>query len=223
MPVGVLEYLWYRDSDPWWATLLRTVGMLLFVIKAMHKVPSGSMALRTRFGKVVHYRRNIYDRSGYLIHRLGEAKVVGPGLVLAIPFVHNLKAESITEQSEPLKPVIRLHPARELACQINFKVVHLKKALFGVGDYRDLLVNRCAAEVRRLANDPALSDDDISERLLAEESPLQLRGCQLGVKLLEFTVSYCKPIDWKLVEPAQLLDGPDGPPTLTTVDLAPAA
>ena len=22
---GVLEYLWFRDNDPWWATLLRAV------------------------------------------------------------------------------------------------------------------------------------------------------------------------------------------------------
>ena len=107
MPVnGVLEYLWYRDNDPWWATLLRTVALIalvvLFVIKGMHKVPSGSKALRTRFNKVVHYRRDFYDRLGYTIRHRGEAKVVGPGLVIGIPFVHNVMVESITEQFEPL-------------------------------------------------------------------------------------------------------------------------
>ena len=51
MPVnGVLEYLWFRDHDPWWATLLRAVTLIalvvLFAFKGMHKVPSGSKALR---------------------------------------------------------------------------------------------------------------------------------------------------------------------------------
>jgi hypothetical protein len=46
MPVnGVLEYLWFRDNDPWWATLVRAVALIallvLFVIKGMHKVPTG--------------------------------------------------------------------------------------------------------------------------------------------------------------------------------------
>ena len=39
MPAGVLEYLWFRDNDPWWATLLRAVALIalvvLFVIKGM--------------------------------------------------------------------------------------------------------------------------------------------------------------------------------------------
>ena len=92
MPVnGVLEYLWFRDNDPWWATLLRAVTLIalvvLFAFKGMHKVPSGSKALRTRFNRVVHYRRDVYDRLGYTIHGRGEARVVGPGLVIGIPFV----------------------------------------------------------------------------------------------------------------------------------------
>ena len=71
MPVnGVLEYLWFRDHDPWWATLLRAVTLIalvvLFAFKGMHKVPSGSKALRTRFNKVIHYRRDVYDRLGYI-------------------------------------------------------------------------------------------------------------------------------------------------------------
>jgi hypothetical protein len=137
MPVnGVLEYLWFRDNDPWWATLLRAVTLIalvvLFAFKGMHKVPSGSQALRTRFNKVVHYRRDVYDRLGYTIHGRGEAKVVGPGLVIGIPFVHNVMIESITEQFEPMPPMIRLQPLREFASQINFKVVDLEKALVGV-------------------------------------------------------------------------------------------
>ena len=77
MPAGVLEYLWFRDNDPWWATLLRALALIalvvLFVIKGMHKVPSGSKALRTRFNKVTHYRRDIYDRQGYTVQHRGEA------------------------------------------------------------------------------------------------------------------------------------------------------
>ena len=113
-------------------------------------MPSGSKALRTRFNKVVHYRRDVYDRLGYTIHGRGEARVVGPGLVIGIPFVHNVMIESITEQFEPLPPMIRLQPLREFASQINFKVVDLEKALTGVADYRGSLVNSCAAVVRRL-------------------------------------------------------------------------
>ena len=119
MPAGVLEYLWFRDNDPWWATLLRAVALIglvvLFVIKGMHKVPSGSNALRTRFNKVVHYRRDTYDRLGYTIHRRGEAKVAGPGLVIGIPFVHNVMIEAVNEQFEPLPAMIRLQPLREFA------------------------------------------------------------------------------------------------------------
>ena len=42
MPVnGVLEYLWFRDNDPWWATLLRAVTLIalvvLFAFKGMQK------------------------------------------------------------------------------------------------------------------------------------------------------------------------------------------
>ena len=125
MPVnGVLEYLWFRDNDPWWATLLRAVGLIallvLFVIKGMHKVPSGSRALRTRFNKVIHLRRDMYDRLGNRIRRRGDAKVVGPGLVIGIPFVHNVVIESVTEQFEPLPAMIRLQPLREFASQISF-------------------------------------------------------------------------------------------------------
>jgi regulator of protease activity HflC (stomatin/prohibitin superfamily) len=203
MPVnGVLEYLWFRDNDPWWATLLRAVTLIalvvLFAFKGMHKVPSGSKALRTRFNKVVHYRRDIYDRLGYTTHRRGDAKVVGPGLVIGIPFVHNVMVESITEQFEPMPPMIRLQPLREFASQINFRVVDLEKALVGVADYKGLLVNSCAATVRRLVSQTTLSDDDVSARVLADES-LQQRMSSLGVKLLELNVASSN-----LTEPAQL-------------------
>jgi regulator of protease activity HflC (stomatin/prohibitin superfamily) len=203
MPVnGVLEYLWFRDNDPWWATLLRAVTLIalvvLFAFKGMHKVPSGSKALRTRFNKVVHYRRDIYDSLGYTTHRRGDAKVVGPGLVIGIPFVHNVMVESITEQFEPMPPMIRLQPLREFASQINFRVVDLEKALVGVADYKGLLVNSCAAAVRRLVSQTTLSDDDISARVLADES-LQQRMSSLGVKLLELNVASSN-----LTEPAQL-------------------
>jgi regulator of protease activity HflC (stomatin/prohibitin superfamily) len=202
MPAGVLEYLWFRDNDPWWATLLRAVALIalvvLFVIKGMHKVPSGSKALRTRFNKVVHYRRDIYDRLGYTLHRRGEAKVVGPGLVVGIPFVHNVMIESITEQFEPLPPMIRLQPLREFASQINFQVVDLESALVGIANYKGSLVNSCAAAVRRLVYQTNLSDDEISARMLADES-LQQRASSLGVKLSELNVSTSN-----LTEPAQL-------------------
>ena len=202
MPAGVLEYLWFRDNDPWWATVLRAVALIglvvLFVIKGMHKVPSGSNALRTRFNKVVHYRRDAYDRLGYTIHRRGEAKVCGPGLVIGIPFVHNVMVEAVTEQFEPLPAMIRLQPLREFASQINFQVVDLEKALVGVADYKGSLVNGCAAVVRTLVSQPTLSDDDISAHLLADES-LQERASKYGVKLLALNVSTSN-----LTEPAQL-------------------
>jgi regulator of protease activity HflC (stomatin/prohibitin superfamily) len=246
MPVnGVLEYLWFRDHDPWWATVLRAVTLIalvvLFAFKGMHKVPSGSKALRTRFNKVVHYRRDIYDRLGYTTHRRGEAKVVGPGLVIGIPFVHNVMIESITEQFEPLPAMIRLKPLREFASQINFQVVDLEKALVTVADYKGSLVNSCAAVVRALVKQANLSDDDISDRMLADES-LHQRASNLGVKLLELNVSTSN-----LTEPAQLahafkqegivlegtadavlaartVNGAPGPAALTAVDGdAPAA
>lgn len=246
MPVnGVLEYLWFRDNDPWWATLLRAITLIalvvLFAFKGMHKVPSGSQALRTRFNKVVHYRRDVYDRLGYTIHGRGEAKVVGPGLVIGIPFVHNVMIESITEQFEPMPPMIRLQPLREFASQINFKVVDLEKALVGVADYKGLLVNSCAAAVRRLVAQGTLSDDEISAQVLDDES-LHQRANQLGVRLLELNVASAN-----LTEPAQLahafkqegividgtpaavlaawsLNGASSPVTLTAVDGdAPAA
>lgn len=203
MPVnGVLEYLWFRDNDPWWATLLRAVTLIalvvLFAFKGMHKVPSGSQALRTRFNKVVHYRRDVYDRLGYTIHGRGEARVVGPGLVIGIPFVHNVMIESITEQFEPLPPMIRLQPLREFASQVNFKVVDLEKALTGVANYRGSLVNSCAAVVRRLVVQANLKDDEISAGLLADEW-LNQRADKLGVRLLELNVSASN-----LTEPAQL-------------------
>jgi regulator of protease activity HflC (stomatin/prohibitin superfamily) len=203
MPVnGVLEYLWFRDNDPWWATILRAVTLIalvvLFVIKGMHKVPSGSKALRTRFNKVVHYRRDIYGRPGYTIHRRGEAKVVGPGLVIGIPFVHNVMIELVNEQFEPLPPLIRLQPLREFNSQINFQVVDLEKALVGVADYRGLLVNSCAAVVRTLVTRATLSDDEISACVLTDES-LEQRANNLGVRLLDLNVSTSN-----LTEPAQL-------------------
>ena len=197
MPVnGVLEYLWFRDNDPWWATLLRALGLIalavLFVLKGMHKVPSGSKALRTRFNKVIHYR------SGYTIYRRGDAKVVGPGLVIGIPFVHNVMVELVTEQFVPLPPMIRLQPLREFASQINFRVVDLEKSLVGIADYKGSLVNSCAAVVRALVMQTTLSDDDISDRILASES-LQQRASNLGVELLALNVSTSN-----LTEPAQL-------------------
>jgi regulator of protease activity HflC (stomatin/prohibitin superfamily) len=198
MPVNeVLEYLWFRDNDPWWATLLRAVVLIalavLFAFKGMHKVPSGSKALRTRFNKVIHYRRDLYDRSGYAIHRRGEAKVIDPGLVIGIPFVHNVMIESISEQFEPLPPIVRQQPWREVVSEINFKVVDLEKALVDFTDYRGSLVKSCAAAVRRLVERTNLNDDDISARLLDDESPLQQRAHQLGVKLLELNVSTTNP------------------------------
>jgi regulator of protease activity HflC (stomatin/prohibitin superfamily) len=202
MPAGVLEYLWFRDNDPWWATLLRAVALIalvvLFAFKGMHKVPSGSKALRTRFSKVIHHRRPMYDRLGHITHHRGEAKVVGPGLVIGIPFVHNVIIESVTEQFEPLPPIIRLKPLREFASQINFHVVDLEKALVGVTDYKGLLVNSCASAVRRLVMQTGLSDDDISARVLADEA-LQQRATDLGVRLSGLNVATSN-----LTEPAQL-------------------
>ena len=246
MPVnGVLEYLWFRDNDPWWATLLRAVTLIallvLFVIKGMHKVPSGSKALRTRFNKVIHCRRDVYDRLGHRTRCRGDAKVVGPGLVIGIPFVHNVLIESVTEQFEPLPAMIRLNPLREFASQINFQVVDLEKALVGVTDYKGSLVNSCSAAVRRLVRETNLSDDEISVQMLADES-LQQRASSLGVRLLELNVSASN-----LTEPAQLaqafkqagivvdgtpaallaartVNGVSGPTALTAVDDdAPAA
>lgn len=246
MPVnGVLEYLWFRDNDPWWATLLRAVTLIalvvLFVIKGMHKVPSGSKALRTRFSKVVHHRRDGFDRVDYAPYRRGEAKVVGPGLVVGIPFVHNVMIELVTEQFVPLPPLIRMQPLREFASQINFQVVDLEKALVGVADYKGLLVNSCAAVVRTLVTQRDVSDDDVSDRLLENES-LQQRAQELGLRLLRLNVSTSN-----LTEPAQLahafrqegivldarqaavlatpaFNGASSPATLTAVDNdAPAA
>jgi len=202
MPVnGVLEYLWFRDNDPWWATILRAVTLIalvvLFVIKGMHKVPSGSKALRTRFNKVVHYRREVSDRLGNTYYR-GQAKVVGPGLVIGIPFVHNVMVELVTEQFEPLPPLIRLQPLREFASQINFQVVDLEKALVGVANYKGSLVNSCAAVVRNLVAQTSLSDDEVSALMLADES-LRQRASDLGVTLLGLNVSTSN-----LTEPAQL-------------------
>jgi hypothetical protein len=131
---------------------------------------------------VVHHRRNVYDRSGSTRYRRGEAKVVGPGLVIGIPFVHNVMVELITEQYEPLPPLIRLQPLREFASQINFQVVDLEKALVGVADYKGSLVNSCAAVVRTLVMQTTLSDDDISARVLADES-LHHRASNLGVNV----------------------------------------
>jgi hypothetical protein len=124
--------------------------------------------------------------------------VVGPGLVIGIPFVHNVMIESVTEQFEPLPPLIRVQPLREFASQINFRVVDLEQALVGVADYKGLLVNSCAAAVRRLVQTTDLSDDDISARVLADET-LQQRTTKLGVRLLELNVSTSN-----LTEPAQL-------------------
>ena len=124
--------------------------------------------------------------------------MVGPGLVVGIPFVHNVMVELITEQFVPLPPLIRLQPMREFASQINFQVVDLEKALVGVADYKGLLVNSCAAVVRTLVVQPDLSDDDVSARLLEDES-LQQRAEGLGVRLLRLNVSTSN-----LTEPAQL-------------------
>jgi hypothetical protein len=78
MPVnGVLEYLWFRDNDPWWATLLRAVLMVLFVAKVVRIVPWGRKAVRPVFGKVGHYRRDIYDRLGYTVHHRGDPNMLG--------------------------------------------------------------------------------------------------------------------------------------------------
>ena len=175
MPVnGVLEYLWFRDHDPWWATLLRAVTLIalvvLFAFKGMHKVPSGSKALRTRFNKVIHYRRDVYDRLGYTTHRRGEARVVGPGLVIGIPFVHNVMIESVTEQFEPLPPMVRLQPLREFASQINFQVVDLEKALVGVTDYKGSLVNGCAAWFGPSSSRQPSAMMTSQPRMLADES-----------------------------------------------------
>jgi hypothetical protein len=106
--------------------------------------------------------------------------------------------ESITEQFEPLPPMIRLQPLREVGSQINFRVVDLEKALVGVSDYKGLLVNSCAAVVRRLVKQTTLSDDEVSARVLADES-LQERASTLGVKLSGLNVSTSN-----LTEPAQL-------------------
>ena len=72
------------------------------------------------------------------------------------------------------------------------------KRLVGVTDYKGSLVNGCAAVVRTLVKQTTLSDDDISARMLADES-LQERASKYGVKLLELNVSTSN-----LTEPAQL-------------------
>ena len=97
-----------------------------------------------------------------------------------------------------MPPLIRLHPLREFTSQINFQVVVLEKALVGVADYKGSLVNSCAAVVRTLVAQTTLSDDEISARMLADES-LQQRASKLGVRLLELNVSTSN-----LTEPAQL-------------------
>jgi regulator of protease activity HflC (stomatin/prohibitin superfamily) len=233
MPVtGVLEYLWFRDNDPWWATLLRAVTLIalgvLFAFKGMHKVPSGSKALRTRFKKVLHYRRDIYDRLGYKVHRRGEARVVGPGLVIGIPFVHNVMIESVTEQFKPLPPMIRLQPRREVVSQVNFQVVDLEKALVGVTKYKRLLVNDCAEVLSNLIKQADLRDDEISAHVLAHV-PLQQRASELGVKLLKLTVSTSNPTEEaQSASPAfkqeGIVNGAPSPAAVTVVgNNAPAA
>jgi hypothetical protein len=135
---------------------------------------------------------------GNRIRRRGDAKVVGPGLVIGIPFVHNVVIESVTEQFEPLPAMIRLKPLREFASQVSFQVVDLEKALVGIADYKGSLVNSCSAVVRRLVSQPNLSDDEVSAGMLADEW-LQQRASSLGVRLLELNVSTSN-----LTEPAQL-------------------
>ena len=67
-----------------------------------------------------------------------------------------------------------------------------------MADYKGLLVNSCAAAVRTLVAHTTLSDDEVSVRLLEDES-LQQRAQELGVELLKLNVSTSN-----LTEPAQL-------------------
>jgi regulator of protease activity HflC (stomatin/prohibitin superfamily) len=196
-----MQYLWFREDDPWWATLLRALAMIalvaLFLLKGMVKVPSGSKGLRTRFNKVVHHRRDGVDRKGNP-YRRGDAKEKYPGLVVGIPFVHNVMIEVVTEQFMPLPEFIRhTDPITQILCTLRYEVIHLEKALVGIADYRGSLVNSCAAVVRRMVK-ASVDDDFLSDELVAD-APILQRADDLGVRLLGLDVT-----STNITDPAQL-------------------
>ena len=68
MPVnGVLEYLWFRDNDPWWATLLRAVTLIALVV-----APAMFFVVRTLTKRIKHASREMKERESDLVSVVQE-------------------------------------------------------------------------------------------------------------------------------------------------------
>jgi regulator of protease activity HflC (stomatin/prohibitin superfamily) len=199
-----MNLLWFQDNDPWWLTILRGLAMiailLVFALKGVQTVPSGQAALRTRFKRVVNYRKDVWH-NGRIIHRRLEPVRCEAGPVIGFPFVYGLRCETIAEQFVVLPDIVRTDPLRRLEIKLNFRVTNLKAALIDVTDYRGALNNSAASSIRRLAKltgDNWVDDDKLYDALMEDEDFVK-RYKQLGVEVLSLDIATSN-----LTEAAQL-------------------
>lgn len=169
-------------------------------VKSLGFVPEGHVGVKLRWGKVVHYSYNKYDRKSNKLHSMGDVIYYGPGWRWIIPYTHKFRTVSLLEQVMDLpghEILLADNMIFEISAVINFRVVEniAYKALYKVDDYKDALNKLCITELREL-----LAEQTHDELRLAKvinqalfEAVHDIAYEKWGIKVLSFRLKETKP------------------------------
>jgi regulator of protease activity HflC (stomatin/prohibitin superfamily) len=169
------------------------LGASVGAVKSLGFVPEGHVGVKLRWGKVVRYGCDKYDREGKKIHSMGDVIYYGPGWRWIIPWTHKFRTVSLLEQ------VMHL-PERKygLADQMIFKVravVNFQvnpdiayKALYKVDSYQHALESLCLTELRECLGKKSYQDLCSGEEINASlfEAIHAIAYEKWGIEVLSF-------------------------------------
>ena len=175
-------------------------GAGVSAVKSFGFVPEGHVGVKLRWGKVVRYGCDKFDKNGTKRHNMGDVIYYEPGWRWIIPFTHKFRTVSLLEQILHL-PAHEVRLADDMIFHIkavvNFRVLEnvAYKAMYKVDNYHHALSALCVTELRELlcgmTHEELRAAKDINEALLETVKSLALE--KWGVEVSGFKLEATQP------------------------------
>ncbi|MEO7617543.1 MAG: SPFH domain-containing protein [Candidatus Saccharibacteria bacterium] len=171
------------------------IGATVGAVKSLGFVPEGHVGVKLRWGKVVRYGCDKYDREGNKLHSMGDVIYYGPGWRWIIPCTHKFRTVSLLEQIKHL-PNHHYSLADDMIFRVravvNFQVIEdvAYKALYKVDNYEHALESLCLTELRELLGKKSYQElcqaEEINTALLAAVHDIAYE--KWGIEVLSFKI-----------------------------------
>lgn len=175
-------------------------GAGVSAVKSFGFVPEGHTGVKLRWGKVVRYGCDKYEKTGNKLHSMSEVIYYAPGWRWIIPFTHKFRTVSLLEQILHL-PAHEVRLADDMIFHIkavvNFRVIEnvAYKAMYKVDNYHQALSALCGTELRELLSEKTHEElratKDINEALLAAIKDLAME--KWGIEVSGFKLESTSP------------------------------